>query len=119
MDIILLDAFHWTNLLQPQFYIENGGLWLLLFVVFAETGLFVGFFLPGDSLLFVAGIFAHKIEKVKELLVYDDLNLTEIAFKMHYSSVAHLSNQFKKVTGLSPSHFKRLKNKRRLTIQEL
>jgi len=63
MDIILLEAFHWTNLLQPQFYIENGGLWLLLFVVFAETGLFVGFFLPGDSLLFVAGIFAHKIEK--------------------------------------------------------
>lgn len=60
--IELLNAgFHWTNLLQPQFYIENGGLWLLLFVVFAETGLFVGFFLPGDSLLFVAGIFAHEI----------------------------------------------------------
>ncbi len=58
----LLDAgFHWSNLLQPQFYIENGGLWLLLFVVFAETGLFAGFFLPGDSLLFVAGIYAHKI----------------------------------------------------------
>ncbi|MFZ9877167.1 MAG: DedA family protein [Chitinophagaceae bacterium] len=53
--------FHWTNLLQPQFYVENGGLWLLLFVVFAETGLFVGFFLPGDSLLFVAGIYAHTI----------------------------------------------------------
>ncbi len=63
MFTILLDAFNWTNLLQPQFYIENGGLWLLLFVVFAETGLFVGFFLPGDSLLFVAGIFAHKMEK--------------------------------------------------------
>lgn len=59
----LLDSFHWSQLLQPQFYIENGGLWLLLFVVFAETGLFVGFFLPGDSLLFVAGIFAHKITK--------------------------------------------------------
>lgn len=57
----LLDSFHWSQLLQPQFYIENGGLWLLLFVVFAETGLFVGFFLPGDSLLFVAGIFAHEI----------------------------------------------------------
>ncbi|HEY6505577.1 MAG TPA: VTT domain-containing protein [Chitinophagaceae bacterium] len=63
MDIFLLEAFHWTNLLQPQFYIENGGLWLLLFVVFAETGLFVGFFLPGDSLLFVAGIYAHEITK--------------------------------------------------------
>ena len=61
MDLILLDAFHWTNLLQPQWYVENGGLWLLLFVVFAETGLFVGFFLPGDSLLFVSGIFAHEI----------------------------------------------------------
>lgn len=61
--IELLNAFHWSDLLQPQFYIENGGLWLLLFVVFAETGLFVGFFLPGDSLLFVAGIYAHEITK--------------------------------------------------------
>jgi membrane-associated protein len=60
MDLFLLE-FHWSQLLQPQFYVENGGLWLLLFVVFAETGLFVGFFLPGDSLLFVAGIFAHKM----------------------------------------------------------
>jgi AraC-like DNA-binding protein len=56
---------------------------------------------------------AHKIEKVKELIVYDELNLTEIAYKMHYSSVAHLSNQFKNITGLTPSHFKKLKNKRR------
>ena len=56
---------------------------------------------------------AHKIEMVKELLVYDELTLTEIANKMHYSSVAHLSNQFKKMTGLTPSHFKKLKNKRR------
>jgi AraC-like DNA-binding protein len=58
----------------------------------------------------------HKIEKVKELLVYDELNLTEIAFKMHYSSVAHLSNQFKKITGLTPSHFKHLKHKRRSVL---
>ncbi len=56
---------------------------------------------------------AHKIEKVKEMLVYDDLSLTEIAFKLHYSSVAHLSNQFKKMTGLTPSHFRNLKNKSR------
>jgi YesN/AraC family two-component response regulator len=55
----------------------------------------------------------HRIEKVKELIVYDELNLTEIAYKLHYSSVAHLSNQFKKMTGLTPSHFKQLKNKRR------
>ncbi|HET9057203.1 MAG TPA: VTT domain-containing protein [Chitinophagaceae bacterium] len=60
--MILLEAFHWSQLLQPQWYVENGGLWLLLFVVFAETGLFFGFFFPGDSLLFVAGIFAHKME---------------------------------------------------------
>ena len=58
---ILLSAFHWSQLLQPQFYIEHGGLWLLLFVIFAETGLFVGFFLPGDSLLFVAGIYSANI----------------------------------------------------------
>lgn len=54
----------------------------------------------------------HKIEKVKELLVYDELNLTEIADKLHYSSVAHLSNQFKKMTGLTPTHFKNLRQKR-------
>jgi AraC-like DNA-binding protein len=59
---------------------------------------------------------AHKIEKVKELLVYDELNLTEIAWKMHYSSVAHLSNQFKKMTGLTPTHFRNLKHKRRSTL---
>lgn len=61
---ILLQAdFHWSQLLQPQFYIEHGGLWLILFVVFAETGLFVGFFLPGDSLLFVAGIYSSDLAK--------------------------------------------------------
>jgi AraC-like DNA-binding protein len=64
-------------------------------------------------------IIAHKIERVKELLVYDELNLTEIAWKLHYSSVAHLSNQFKKVTGLTPSHFKLLGQKRRKTLENL
>ncbi len=59
--ITLLEIFHWSQLLQPQFYIEHGGLWLLLFVVFAETGLFFGFFLPGDSLLFVAGIYSTPL----------------------------------------------------------
>jgi YesN/AraC family two-component response regulator len=62
---------------------------------------------------------AHKIERVKELLVYNELNLTEIAFKMHYSSVSHLSSQFKKVTGLTPSHFKQLKNKRRTMLEDV
>lgn len=64
-------------------------------------------------------IIAHRIEKVKELIIYDELNLTEIAWKLHYSSVAHLSNQFKKVTGLTPSHFKQLKDKRRQAIEDL
>ena len=64
-------------------------------------------------------LIAHKIERVKELLVYDELNLTEIAYKMHYSSVAHLSAQFKKVTGLTPSHFKQLKHKRRSMLDDL
>ena len=59
--LTLLEVFHWSQLLQPQFYIEHGGLWLILFVVFAETGLFAGFFLPGASLLFVAGIYAGPL----------------------------------------------------------
>jgi AraC-like DNA-binding protein len=62
---------------------------------------------------------AHKIEKVKELLVYNELNLTEIAFQMHYSSVAHLSVQFKKVTGLTPTYFKKLKDKRRSMLDDI
>ena len=61
-DFFLLD-FHWTQLLQPQWYIENGGLWFILFAVFAETGLFAGFFLPGDSLLFVTGIYSDDLIK--------------------------------------------------------
>jgi AraC-like DNA-binding protein len=64
-------------------------------------------------------IILNKIERVKELLLYDELNLTEISYKMHYSSVAHLSNQFKKITGLSPTYFKQLKNKRRENLENL
>ncbi|MBK8298431.1 MAG: helix-turn-helix transcriptional regulator [Saprospiraceae bacterium] len=64
-------------------------------------------------------IILNKIEKVKELLLYDELNLTEISYKLHYSSVAHLSNQFKKITGLSPSFFKKLKQKRKSNLENL
>ena len=64
-------------------------------------------------------IIIHKIEKVKEYLLYDELNLTEISYKMNYSSVAHLSNQFKKVTGLSPSFYKQLKQKRNQNLENL
>ncbi|MEQ9378674.1 MAG: AraC family transcriptional regulator [Imperialibacter sp.] len=64
-------------------------------------------------------IIIHKIERVKELLLYNELNLTEISYRLHYSSVAHLSNQFKKVTGLSPSFFKQLKQKRLGNLENL
>jgi YesN/AraC family two-component response regulator len=64
-------------------------------------------------------VISHKVERIKELIIYGELNITEIAWKMNYSSVAHLSNQFKKVTGLSPTHFRNLKDKRRLPIEEV
>jgi len=64
-------------------------------------------------------IIIHKIERVKELLLYDELNLTEISYRMQYSSVAHLSNQFKKITGLTPSEFRHLKDRHRNPIEEL
>jgi AraC-like DNA-binding protein len=64
-------------------------------------------------------IIAHKIEKVKELILYNELTLTQIAYKMHYSSPAHLSTQFKKVTGLTPSYFKTLKNKRLKSLEDV
>ncbi|MBS1487135.1 MAG: helix-turn-helix transcriptional regulator [Bacteroidetes bacterium] len=62
---------------------------------------------------------AQKIEKVKELLVYDELSLSEIALKLNYSSVAYLSNQFKKITGLTPSHFKQIKTQKRKPLDEV
>ena len=64
-------------------------------------------------------IIIHKIEKVKELLLYNELNLTEISYKLHYSSVSHLSNQFKKITGLSPSYYKLLKQKREGNLENM
>jgi len=64
-------------------------------------------------------IIAHKIERVKELLIYDELNLTQISYLLNYSSVAHLSNQFKKITGLTPTFFKKLKQKKRTNLEDV
>lgn len=64
-------------------------------------------------------IIMHKIEKVKELIIYDELNLSEIAYKLHYSSVSHLSHQFKKITGLTPTYFKTLKNKKLTMLEDV
>lgn len=64
-------------------------------------------------------IILHKIEKVKELLLYDEMSLTEIAIRLHYSSVGHLSNQFKKITGLTPTFYKQIKNKRRQNLEDI
>jgi AraC-like DNA-binding protein len=64
-------------------------------------------------------IIIHKIERTKELIIYDELTLTEIVWKLNYSSVSHLSNQFKKITGLTPSYFRQLKNKRRSSLENL
>lgn len=64
-------------------------------------------------------VIMHKIEKVKELLLYGELTLSEIAYQLHYSSVAHLSNQFKKITGLAPSYYKTLKQKRIINIEDV
>ena len=64
-------------------------------------------------------IIINKIEKVKELILYDELNLTEIAFRLHYSSAAHLSNQFKKITGFTPTFYKKLKIKRRGNLEKV
>ncbi len=64
-------------------------------------------------------IILHKVERVKELLIYDELTLKEIAFKLKYSSVAHLSMQFKKSTGLTPTYFKRIKHIKRTTLDSI
>lgn len=64
-------------------------------------------------------IIQHKVELIKELILYDEKNLTEISYELGYSSVAHLSNQFKKITGLSPSEFKKLKNRMRIPLEDI
>ena len=72
-----------------------------------------------ESITFEQYIINQKIERVKELIVYDELTLSEIAFKLHYSSVAYLSNQFKKVTGMTPTQFKKVIDKNRKSLDEI
>jgi AraC-like DNA-binding protein len=64
-------------------------------------------------------IILHKVERIKELIIYDELNITEISYKLHYSSVAHLSNQFRQITGLTPSAFKFLAKRTRQNLEDL
>jgi membrane-associated protein len=80
-------AIQWKDFLNPEFYIQHGGLWLFLFIVFAETGLFAGFFLPGDSLLFVAGIYSSELASELFILNSDILNLLVISTLVVVSGV--------------------------------
>lgn len=91
LDAILL-SFDWKLLLSPEFYIQAGGLWLILFIIFAETGLFVGFFLPGDSLLFIAGIYSDDLAKSFFDTGSPFLNLLEIILLVFLAGV--LGNVF-------------------------
>ena len=72
-----------------------------------------------ESITFEQYIINQKIERIKELIIYDELTLSEIAFKLHYSSVAYLSNQFKKVTGMTPTQFKKSTNQNRKSLDEI
>ena len=79
--------FGWKDLLNPMFYILNGGLWLILFIVFAETGLFVGFFLPGDSLLFVAGIYSNELVNTIFPVGNEYLNLAILILLISFAGI--------------------------------
>lgn len=82
-------------------------------------GYLANFYSEVEATTIEQSVIAMKIERIKELIILEEYSLKEIAYKLHYSSVAHLSSQFKKATGLTPSHFKALKEKRRLTIQNI
>ena len=76
MDLSLFLGIGLKDLLNPEFYIDHGGLWMILFIVFAETGLFAGFFLPGDALLFVTGIYSHSI--ISSALFYSKIEWLDL-----------------------------------------
>ena len=82
-------------------------------------GYLANFFSEVEAKTIEQYIISMKIERVKELIMFEDASIKEISYLLHYSSPAHLTNQFKKATGLTPTHFKELKEKRRLTIQEM
>jgi membrane-associated protein len=86
--MIMIDlVIQWKDFLNPEFYIQNGGLWLILFIVFAETGLFAGFFLPGDSLLFVAGIYSNELAAELILINSDVLNLVLVCVLIIFAGI--------------------------------
>lgn len=80
-------AIQMKDLLNPEFYIQHGGVWLFLFIVFAETGLFAGFFLPGDSLLFVAGIYSNELASEIVNLNNDFLNMMMVCVLVIFSGI--------------------------------
>src|SRR5687768_10511072 len=80
-------AFTWKDILNPEFYIQNGGLWLILFIVFAETGLFAGFFLPGDSLLFAAGIYSTELVRTVFQVENEYLNLAILILLISFAGI--------------------------------
>ncbi len=111
---VITEMIHYTNELPKENYSEHiskklGYDYTYLANSFSEV----------KGMTIQQFIIQNKIEKVKELLLYDELSLTEISYKLNYSSAAHLSNQFKKVTGLSPSFFKHLKQKRIVNLENL
>jgi AraC-like DNA-binding protein len=112
--IIITDMIHYSNELPKTNYSEYiskrvGYDYTYLANIFSEV----------KGITIEHYIIAHKIEKVKELLLYDELNLKEISHKMNYCSISHLSTQFKKVTGFSPSIFKKLNNKSRTYLESI
>jgi len=111
---VIIDMIHYTDELPKTNFSEY-----LSIKLNHDYGYLANLFSEIQGTTIEKFIISHKIERVKELIIYDELNLTEIAWKMHYSSVAHLSNQFKKITGLTPSHFKRLRDKRRRPIEDI
>ncbi|MGL4347006.1 MAG: DedA family protein [Chitinophagaceae bacterium] len=88
--MLLLD-FNWLHLINPEFYIQLGGYWLVLFIIFAETGLFLGFFLPGDSLLFIAGIYSQRLVE-ESLFMFNNESLNLIEAVLFISIAAILGN---------------------------